>query len=869
MRIYISLFCLLFLIISSSAYAQELGDDDPALTDKTLIPDARQGDIKAQFRLGQIYKTGDKGAKYDRTAAYFWFSICEYTTSDAPHVSSEEMQKIRLTRKFEETTLSTDQLSDMIIKYQYQKNCDFELKGLRSSLTASEISSADPFIEKWKESYPLSARELPHIRPIGADDPALNDQTLIPKARQGDTQAQATLVQLYMNGLQGAKANYVEAYFWYLVYEYSTSDIPDVSTEEMKKLLAAPGAGPGSMPADKLFAIHEKYRLRKIYGGRFKEMNPRITAIVDPLVNKWKEDYPFTKREKPVPSAQEIEAQNLSINLLMEIGQGNADIQGINALLQKGADPNVMFQGQATTALIEAAGQNRADIVEALLKAGANPNFATINGQTALSVAARKDAASVIPILARYRANLEARDNFNTTPLMEAARTEKLAALQALLQAGANANAVDEDKTVLIQAVQSGNAEIVKALISAGADVNSKNIKGTSIIDSAIARKQAEIAHLLANAGAKTDTPLPPVPVVKSTSGLQNTNPPRQEAVEKGKPVSDSVQLSRDAQRVLNEGTTEEKDTIIQQILANPQKYNPVAFSALAQALSKRAKYDEAAFWSLVADLRMNYDRRACKGKPDLMAELSVQASPTLMVHTQQIKEAVWPKVLEWDRKTSYDYDHRWLGKSGECLNTARLKKLEEDNRKLSSIIYQILDGKSQVTQFVPQRNVDITLLTPKAGAGDPEAQFQLSQCYASRMCNDHRPVREPREDYPRMEMEWLSKSAAQGYAPAVTALAGKYFSGEGGLAQDRQKAWTMWQSAADAGYKQAYMGIAGAFHRAGNLVEAYAWMKLSEDYGVTFVELNRIELEVKLSDSQLAEAQVLAEKYHQQYFKK
>ena len=301
-RLRLIILIMALIAITSGAYAQVLGDGDPALTEKTLIPDAQKGDIEAQFRLGQIYSYGDKGAKIDHATSFFWFSICEYSTSDVSHISREEMQKILETRTIGEKAIADDQLAAMYIKHNYRRVCEQELKGLSFKVTPEEISSTDPLIQKWKKAHPLPV--LARVRLLGDDDPALSDQTLIPRARQGDTNAQAALVEIYFNGTQGAKTNANEGYFWYSVWEYATSNIPDVSAEEMKKILAGPIAESSLRPKGLTLTgnsaeIYQKYQIRKIYGERIKKVRddyPTIAAHIEAAIQKWKENHPQADR---------------------------------------------------------------------------------------------------------------------------------------------------------------------------------------------------------------------------------------------------------------------------------------------------------------------------------------------------------------------------------------------------------------------------------------------------------------------------------------------------------------------------------------------------------------------------------------------
>lgn len=73
-----------------------------------------------------------------------------------------------------------------------------------------------------------------------------------------------------------------------------------------------------------------------------------------------------------------------------------------------------------------------------------------------------------------------------------------------LIKDGANVNAEDMGKTVLLFAVSNGNVEVAKALIAAGADVN---LRGTSYqrtpLSEAVFRNNSKMVELLLDHGAE------------------------------------------------------------------------------------------------------------------------------------------------------------------------------------------------------------------------------------------------------------------------------------------------------------------------------------------------------------------------------
>ncbi|MEZ0222924.1 MAG: ankyrin repeat domain-containing protein [Alphaproteobacteria bacterium] len=120
----------------------------------------------------------------------------------------------------------------------------------------------------------------------------------------------------------------------------------------------------------------------------------------------------------------------------------------VPALLEKGADVHareIKVEGEGYTrqsAIILAAMKGHADIVGMLLKAGANPNDADTNGQTALHFAWDADT---VETLLRAGADLERRDNWGRTPLILQAHGEISEGLDVMLKWGASLEAKDNE----------------------------------------------------------------------------------------------------------------------------------------------------------------------------------------------------------------------------------------------------------------------------------------------------------------------------------------------------------------------------------------------------------------------------------------
>jgi len=150
------------------------------------------------------------------------------------------------------------------------------------------------------------------------------------------------------------------------------------------------------------------------------------------------------------------------------------DRANVLALIKQGVNVNAP-QGDGVTALHWAARGGDADLVKALVDAGADAGARTLFGAyTPLHLAAERGAAPIVKALVAAGAAADARTSTGATPLMLAAAAGDTAAIAALLDAGASANAEETDRlqTPLIFAATANRLDAVKLLLARGADPN-------------------------------------------------------------------------------------------------------------------------------------------------------------------------------------------------------------------------------------------------------------------------------------------------------------------------------------------------------------------------------------------------------------
>lgn len=175
--------------------------------------------------------------------------------------------------------------------------------------------------------------------------------------------------------------------------------------------------------------------------------------------------------EEPVPVAtapvDPARARELGKQLIRECGFGHLD--KVRELIEAGAELNLELFSE--TPLLKAIKGKHAEVVKALLNAGADVNAVSKAGKTALDTAVVWEEPSVLEVLLSHTGiNVNAADGGGNTALMTAAKGGKLTAL--------------------------------KMLLAKGAEASSKNKRGQTALDLARSCNRAEAAEMLACAGA-------------------------------------------------------------------------------------------------------------------------------------------------------------------------------------------------------------------------------------------------------------------------------------------------------------------------------------------------------------------------------
>lgn len=179
----------------------------------------------------------------------------------------------------------------------------------------------------------------------------------------------------------------------------------------------------------------------------------------------------------------------------------DGDLQETVALLQSGADVEVINPKNQVFPLLYAAQNGHSEIVKALLEAGAAVDRIEIaSGGFPLLMAAQNGHAEVVKTLIAYGADVDMTDTKSGIfPLLMAAQNGHAEVVKTLIACGADAEGTNSENGVfpLFAAVQNGHAEIVAALLEIGANPRRVHhaIRRTPV-DLAVTKQDREILRM-------------------------------------------------------------------------------------------------------------------------------------------------------------------------------------------------------------------------------------------------------------------------------------------------------------------------------------------------------------------------------------
>lgn len=157
--------------------------------------------------------------------------------------------------------------------------------------------------------------------------------------------------------------------------------------------------------------------------------------------------------------------------LLRAVGYGHAEV--VEALLEAGADVSLMSEGDGSSALNQAVTFGSPRIVRLLLAHKAAVNHGDDSGHSNLMTAAMMAATFALPAEARLFLEPEGKSS-EVERLGKVPRKDRLEIVRLLIEAKADANLTADDcgLSALMSASMLGDAEVARLLLEAGADPN-------------------------------------------------------------------------------------------------------------------------------------------------------------------------------------------------------------------------------------------------------------------------------------------------------------------------------------------------------------------------------------------------------------
>lgn len=145
---------------------------------------------------------------------------------------------------------------------------------------------------------------------------------------------------------------------------------------------------------------------------------------------------------------------------------------------------------------------------------------------------------------------------------------------------------------------------------------------------------------------------------------------------------------SKEAIISLSNKREEKVANTISAIKANPENYAPPVLYELSRTLFSLDQKDEASFWYYAGQLRARFDANRCA---DISARQAVAVlnqeygTPINQYAFQDLNklESLIHRVVEWDRSTPHNYDHRWINLHGLEATLSAMGE-ESDNKPLS-----------------------------------------------------------------------------------------------------------------------------------------------------------------------------------------
>jgi TPR repeat protein len=449
-------------------------------------------------------------------------------------------------------------------------------------------------------------------------------------------------------------------------------------------------------------------------------------------------------------------------------------------------------------------------------------------------------------------------ESFYSQSLAAAIRNHRLDAIQMLLEKGG-----DLSKKLLIEggdienfnyftlvfpleyAVSTQNDNVIQFLINAGAE--KKRVAGTE-------KYHPCPADLKACPSGQF------VPRMGPSCGFVNcAAPDDKDFMGEIKDVSAAMPHAQ-IMALLKGQDVEKRAAAVEQVLSTPEKYNPVIFSAVSQALFRQYRDDDAALWQIISETRLAYYKLLCSGfvekeaVPLLLDGYARHPTDFGRYSRQNVKDAekIVDAALAMDRKIPYTKDISWIADKGKCHTVRDEERLKEDSRLIFAQQAKKYFGRPMQLSgddIFPQ---DVENIQAKANAGDAKAEGVFADCYQDAgMCINMEKTKIPPAQFKSEAQKWYLKAAQHGNLYAMSQLA------------DTKQAKAFLTKAIQQGECEAYLYMGTI---AQDPIALGAWARLGEACGNISAKRLRIENEFKMSDQDLEKIRALSESYQKSH---